>query len=253
MLFEFRHVSKKKPVETQKSSTELGYILHDLHFNINARIPQLVLGPSGSGKSTLLRMCNRLTDPDSGDILFHSKNICLYDVIELRTRIGYVAQVPVMLDGSVLSNFKYAVRKQNKTRPDSKEFEEECRIILRFLNLPEPFLFYETDRLSVGEKQRVALARTLLRKPEVVLLDEPTSALDRTSTLRFLDTINKLRDETELTIIMVTHSIEQAKILGGNAIVLLAGNIVEQGPVSEIMNNPQTETTKQFIEGTLDN
>ncbi len=253
MLFQFRHVSKKKPVETQKSSTVREYILHDLLFNINAHVPQLILGPSGSGKTTLLRLCNRLTDPDSGEILFQGQALTAYDVIELRTRIGYVAQVPVMLDGSVLSNFKYAIHKLNKNLPNGEEFEEECKELLRFLNLPEPFLYYETDRLSVGEKQRVALARTLLRKPEVILLDEPTSALDRTSTFRFLETINKLRDEMNLNMIMVTHSIDQAKILGGNGIVLVGGSVVEQGPVAEIMNNPQTEITKQFIEGMLDN
>lgn len=253
MLFEFRHVSKKKPAQTQKSSIAREYILQDLHFNINANVPLLILGPSGSGKSTLLRLCNRLTDPDSGEILFRDKNITSYDVIELRTRVGYVSQVPVMLGGSVLSNFEYAVRKLPKNRPESSEFEEECRELLRFLNLPEPFLDYETDTLSIGEKQRVALARTLLRKPEVVLLDEPTSALDRTSTFRFLDTINKLHDEMQLAIIMVTHSIEQARSLSGNAIVVVGGTIVERGPVEDIVTNPQTEITKQYIEGILDN
>lgn len=253
MIFDFRHVTKKKPVQAGNSSIPDEPILRDINFTVDGNDPQLILGPSGSGKTTLLRLFNRLTDPDDGEILYHGRNVKSYDVITLRMRIGFVSQIPVMLDGSVLSNFKYAVRHVNDRAVNNSEFEEECKQLLRFLNVSDTLLYREADSLSVGEKQRVALARTLIRNPEVLLLDEPTSALDPTATARFLDIVQKLRDEMNVTIIMVTHSIEQAGIIGGNAVVLVHGSIVEQGSVEKIIADPEYDLTKKFVGGMLDN
>ncbi len=253
MLFEFRHVTKKKPAQSGNSSISGEPILRDINFIINGREPQLILGPSGSGKTTLLRLFNRLSDPDDGDILYLGKYLKSYDVITLRKRIGFVSQIPVMLEGSVMSNFKYAVRHMSDRTVTNSDFEEECGQMLRFLNVSETLLQQDADSLSVGEKQRVALARTLIRKPEVLLLDEPASALDPTATTRFLDIIGKLRDEMNVTIIMVTHSIEQARIINGNAIVLINGAIVEQGTVDKIIADPEYDLTKKFVGGMLDN
>ncbi len=253
MLFEIKHVTKEKPAQTANSSVSADSILRDLNFNIQGNEPQLILGPSGSGKTTLLRLFNRLADPDIGDILFHGKDITLYDVCTLRARIGYVSQIPIMFDGTVFSNFQYAVRHMKNGKEQINNFEDKCRELLSYLNVPDSVLYHNAEDLSVGEKQRVALARTLIRNPEVILLDEPTSALDPTSTLRFLDTIQKLQNEMNLSVIMVTHSIEQAKVVGGAAIILVGGAIVEQGPVDKIISNPDNEITLKFVRGMLDN
>lgn len=253
MLFEFKHITKRKPVPAANSSTFDEAILRDINFNITGREPLLILGPSGSGKTTLLRLFNRLADPDNGKIYFHGEDITSYDVCSLRTRVGYVSQVPIMIEGTVMSNFRYAVKYMKKNNNDISDFEDRCRELLRYLNVSENLLHHNAENLSVGEKQRVALARTLIRNPEVILLDEPTSALDPTATLRFLDTILQLQNETKLSIVMVTHGIEQAKIINGNALILVGGIIVEQGAVEKIINNPDSETTKKFIEGILDN
>jgi putative ABC transport system ATP-binding protein len=253
MIFEFKHVTKRKPAQSGISSTTGGPIIHDINFTVHNEVPQLILGPSGSGKSTLLRLCNRLSDPDEGEIFYLGKSLRDYDVLDLRTRIGFVSQVPVMLEGTVRFNFEYAFRHTRNRPINDIEFDEEAGQLLRFLNLSDTLLHRDTDELSVGEKQRVALARTLIRKPEILLLDEPASALDPTATMRFLDIIRKLLDEMNVTIIMVTHSIEQARMINGNAIILVNGRIVDRGPVDDILARPRSETTNKFIRGILDN
>ncbi len=253
MLFEFKHVIKKKPANGLKSSITDDLILRDINFAIADDLPQLILGPSGSGKTTLLRLCNRLSDPDEGEIYFKGENITNYDIIKLRTQVGYVAQIPVMLEGTVLDNFVYAARHAYKPKTEKQEFKNECAGLLQYLNVPERYLHQPAENLSVGEKQRVALARVLIRKPDVLLLDEPTSALDPTATARFLDILQKLQKEMNIKFIMVTHSIEQAERIGGNAIVLVDGKIIEQGPVSKIIHAPENEISKKFVKGSLDN
>jgi len=253
MLFEFKHVIKRKPVKDRKSSVRGETILQDIHCTFRGDVPQLILGPSGSGKTTLLRLCNRLSDPNEGEILYRDKNINDWNVLELRAQVGFVSQVPVMLEGTVYDNFIYAVRHINAQNIQSNEFDDECISLLRYLNLPENSLHVNAENLSVGEKQRVALARVLIRKPQVLLLDEPTSALDPTATFRFLDIIRKLQNEQNIAIIMVTHSIEQAMRVGGNALVLVDGRIVEHGEVEKIIHEPKSDITRRFVEGVLDN
>lgn len=158
MLFEFKHVTKRKPVQTADSSMSGEPVLRDINFGINGKEPQLILGPSGSGKTTLLRLFNRLTDPDDGDILFHGKDIATYDVRSLRTRVGYVSQIPIMFDGTVLSNFQYAVQHMKNNMSDTPYFGDKCRELLRYLNVSDNILNRNAVDLSVGEKQRVALA-----------------------------------------------------------------------------------------------
>lgn len=253
MLYQLIDVTKRKPVRVEKSSIPENPILRAINLHVDGTVPQLILGPSGSGKSTLLRLFNRLSDPDEGVIHFRDKDISTYDVLSLRMRVGYVSQIPVMLGGTVRANLRYAVKHIIGHNHDDGVFDDECVSILRFLNVPELLLDRDAAELSVGEKQRVALARSLIRKPEVLLLDEPTSALDPTATARFLDVIQKLRDEMNISIIMVTHSIDQAKVIGGDVALLVNGGIVEQGRVEKITGEPENEITKKFIRGNLDN
>jgi len=165
----------------------------------SARIPAdgltAMVGPSGSGKTTLLRLLNRLDDPDAGDVLLDGRDVRDYDVLELRRRMQHVGQVPVTFPGTVDAN----------VGPEAAE-------LLERVGLDPALGGREADRLSVGEAQRMCLARALARHPECLLLDEPTSALDTSSKAGIESLVRSLADDG-LTIVMVTHELRQAREL----------------------------------------
>ena len=165
----------------------------------SARIPAdgltAMVGPSGAGKSTLLRLLNRLDDPDAGEVLLDGRDVRSYDVLELRRRVQYVGQVPVTFPGTVAVNVG-----------------SEVEHLLARVGLPPALAERDADRLSVGEAQRMCLARALARHPECLLLDEPTSALDTTAKAGVERLIRSLADEG-LTVVMVTHDPRQASEL----------------------------------------
>jgi len=162
----------------------------------SARIPAdgltAMVGPSGAGKTTLLRLLNRLDDPDGGDVLLDGHDVRSYDVLDLRRRVQYVGQVPVTFPGTVASNVG-----------------PEVDALLERVGLAPALAGRDADRLSVGEAQRMCLARALARHPECLLLDEPTSALDTASKAGVEKLIRSLADEG-LTVVMVTHDPRQA-------------------------------------------
>lgn len=165
----------------------------------------VIQGPSGSGKSSLLRLINRLQEPDRGEIRIDGRSIEEYDVTALRRRIGYVQQIPVMLEGSVRDNlmFPFQFRSARELDPPG---EEVLRTWLDRLLLREIELGDCARELSVGQKQRVALIRTLLVQPEVLLCDEPTSSLDSESKKIVEDWLERINSGSQIGIILVTHS-----------------------------------------------
>ncbi|MFN2503941.1 MAG: ATP-binding cassette domain-containing protein [Acidimicrobiales bacterium] len=172
----------------------------------SARIPAdgltAVVGPSGSGKSTLLRLLNRLDDPDQGEVLLDGRNVRLFEVLELRRRVQLVGQVPVPFPGTVAQNV-------GPEWPD----------LLERVGLPAAIATRPADVLSVGEAQRMCLARALARRPQCLVLDEPTSALDTSSKAGIERLIRSLADEG-LTVVMVTHSARQAEVLADRMITI---------------------------------
>jgi putative ABC transport system ATP-binding protein len=160
----------------------------------------VIVGPSGAGKTTLLRLLNRLDDPDGGHVLFEGRDVREYDVLELRRRVQLVGQVPVTFPGSVADN----------VGPEHAE-------LLATVGLDPALASREADRLSVGEAQRMALARALGRHPDVLALDEPTSALDTASKGGIERLIRQLAD-SRLTVVMVTHEPRHADELADHVI-----------------------------------
>ncbi|KAF5806909.1 putative ABC-type phosphate transporter [Helianthus annuus] len=193
--------------------------------NVNLDIPRGqimgIIGPSGSGKSTLLRALNRLWEPPSGTVFLDGKDITGLDVLELRRKVGMLFQLPVLFEGTVADNIRYGPQLKGKKLRD-----EEVYRLLTFADLDASFFNKPGSELSVGQAQRVALARTLANEPEVLLLDEPTSALDPISTQNIEDVLVKLKSKG-MTIVMVSHSIKQIQRIADVVCLLVGGEIVE--------------------------
>jgi putative ABC transport system ATP-binding protein len=167
-----------------------------------------VLGPSGSGKSTLLRLLNRLADPDEGSVRFHGEDVRGLDPLEMRRRAVLVPQLPAPLPGSVAENVRYG--------PALRSEEVDPVGPLELAGLDPSYAERQAARLSVGEQQRVMLARALALDPEVLLLDEPTAALDEHAKRGVEETLGRLTCST----VLVTHERAQAERLAQRVIEL---------------------------------
>lgn len=181
-----------------------------------------VIGPSGSGKSTLLRVLNRLWEPPSGTVYLDGTDIRELDVLGLRRKVGMLFQLPVLFEGTVADNIRYGPLLRGKKLTDNEVLK-----LLTLADLDSSFMKKTGGELSVGQAQRVALARTLANEPEVLLLDEPTSALDPISTQNIEDVIVKLKKSRGMTIVMVSHSIKQIQRIADVVCLLVDGEITE--------------------------
>src|SRR5438105_4993339 len=167
----------------------------------------VMVGPSGAGKTTLLRLLNRLDDPDGGEVLFDGRDVRRYDVLDLRRRVQVVGQVPVTFPGTVADNVRPLTDGAGSDGPGS----DDVGVLLARVGLDPALASREADRLSVGEAQRLCLARSLALRPEVLALDEPTSALDTDSKAGIIGLIRGLA-ESGLTVVMVTHDPAQTEL-----------------------------------------
>ncbi|KAJ0256013.1 ABC transporter I family member 17 [Hirschfeldia incana] len=181
-----------------------------------------VIGPSGSGKSTFLRSLNRLWEPPASTVLLDGVDITTIDVITLRRRVGMLFQLPVLFEGTVADNVRYGPNLRGHKLSD-----EDVYKLLSFADLDASLAKKTGSELSVGQAQRVALARTLANEPEVLLLDEPTSALDPISTENVEDVIVKLKKQRGITTVIVSHSIKQIQRVADIVCLVVDGEIVE--------------------------
>jgi putative ABC transport system ATP-binding protein len=180
-----------------------------------------IAGASGAGKSTLLRLFNRLADPAVGTVRYRGRDVRDYDVLALRREVGLVPQLPALLDESVATNVSFGTRLAGKAT--------DVQAALRLAGLDETFVDRPARQLSVGEQQRVMLARALALEPKVLLLDEPTSALDERSKAAVEGTLHDLRARLSLSLVFVTHELAQAERLA-DRIVWLDGGRLTTGP-----------------------
>jgi putative ABC transport system ATP-binding protein len=191
-------------------------VLRDLSLGIDSGVTA-VLGPSGSGKSSLLRLLNRLADPDKGVVRFQGRDVTELDVRELRRRACMVPQLPAPLPGTVADNIRYGPalfgRAIGVERP------------LELSGLTKLYADREADQLSVGEQQRVMLARALALEPDVLLLDEPTSALDDYTKRGVERTLAELADRGGLSMVLVTHEEGQAERMAGRVVQMRGGRL----------------------------
>jgi ABC-type methionine transport system ATPase subunit len=213
-------------------------IIHRSSFHVNKGDIVAILGPSGSGKTSMLRLLNRLDEPASGEVLLDGRSILEMEPQELRRAVGMVFQLPTLFEGSVKENVAFGPRLHGLEEVDMK-----VREALRAVGLPVEFLERSVDKLSVGQAQRVTIARAIANGPEVLLMDEPTSALDPEATQGIEDLIRKLRDDLGLTFVVVTHDGRQARRLGTHVVLIEDGRVTEFSTVDDFFErHPIRET-----------
>ncbi|CAD6335620.1 unnamed protein product [Miscanthus lutarioriparius] len=217
-------------------------ILRGVHLDVPRGVVMGVIGPSGSGKSTLLRALNRLWEPAPGAVFLDGADVCGLDVRALRRKVGMLFQQPAMFEGTVAYNVRYGPQLSGK-----KLSEDEVQSLLRLADLDPALSSKPANELSVGQAQRVALARTLANDPEVLLLDEPTSALDPISTQNIEDTVVRLKKARGLTTVIVSHSVKQIQRIADLVCLLVAGEIVEVLAPSEL-SRAKHPMARRFLE-----
>jgi putative ABC transport system ATP-binding protein len=199
-------------------------VLHGIDCSFRKGVVTAIAGPSGAGKTSLLRCLNRLEEVDSGEVLLDGVDIRSIDPTQLRRRVGMIFQTPVIFEGGVKANLAYGL----DPLPDKalSDALEAC-------GLDSSFLARDSSALSVGQAQRVCIARALIRDPEVLLMDEPTSALDQDAAARVERLIADLTGRG-LTVVLVTHNLAQAERVAQDALLLADGRIASSGTPAEI-------------------
>jgi polar amino acid transport system ATP-binding protein len=233
-------------VEGLQKSFAGNKILDGVSFEIDRGQIKVICGPSGSGKSTLLRCLNLLTMPDEGRVWLEGREITSEEsnVNSVRQRIGFVFQEFNLFNHlTALKNVSIAleiVKKMGKDEAKALALKE-----LEKVNLANDAYKYPAE-LSGGQKQRVAIARALAMNPVIMFYDEPTSALDPHLIGEVLDVMKKLAQE-KLTSIVVTHEIGFARTVADEIMFMGEGRILEHGPPSQIIENPEHEVVRQFF------
>ena len=238
----------------------------NLHFgrqhilkNISAEIPEnritVIMGPSGCGKTTLMKSLNRLTDlnPEarvSGNIFIDGQDILhtREDITLIRKKMGLLAQRPYPLPMNIYNNIAYGLRISGRKK--KRFLDRRVEHYLRQVSLWDEVkdrLKEPAGKLSIGQQQRLCLARGLAVGPDILLADEPTSALDPISSQAIEQKFNELKPS--YTIVLVTHILRQARRLADHVIFMYLGEIIEQGPAHEVFENPEREMTKSYLKG----
>ncbi|MDO5677214.1 MAG: amino acid ABC transporter ATP-binding protein [Propionibacteriaceae bacterium] len=225
-------------------------VLDHLDLAVEQHEVVTLLGASGSGKSTLLRCANLLEQVDDGQIFLSGRDITdpRIKADGVRAQIGVVFQHYNLFPHlSVLDNVTLAARKVHKTDPAVAE--QRGRELLDRIGLLDKAATFP-DQLSGGQQQRVAIVRAIATNPELLLLDEITSALDPILVGEVLDLVRDLRG-TGTTILMATHEIGFARSVADRVVFLQKGRIVEQGPPSQVIDNPREQSTRDFLSRVL--
>ncbi len=229
--------------------------LFDINLDIKKNHVTAFIGPSGCGKSTLLRCLNRMNDliencKIQGTILLGSADIYdkNQDVVNLRTRVGMVFQKPNPFPKSIYENVAYGLKCQGVK--DKKVLAEVVEKSLRKAALWEEVkdrLGSSALRLSGGQQQRLCIARAIAMEPEVILMDEPTSSLDPIATAKVEELIQDLK--AEFTIVIVTHSMQQAARISDETAFFLNGELIEMNATKKLFQLPKDKRTEDYITG----
>ena len=229
--------------------------IQDVSVDIPARQITAIIGPSGCGKTTLLRSMSRLIELVEGvrvwgQVIFEGQNIYdpHVDVTEIRKRIGLLAQRPFPLPMSIYENVAYGPRVHGIRKREALDGIVEKQLRAAGLwDEVEGRLHAPASALSVGQQQRLCLARGLAVEPEVLLCDEVTSALDPISGQRIEARLLELK--ADYTIVLVTHVLRQARRLADYVVFMYLGELIEHGPANQVFHDPQEARTRAYLEG----
>ena len=246
-------------IKIQTNSLNVWYgdnhVLQDVKLAIPEGRITAIIGPSGCGKTTLLKSLNRMVEliegaRVEGRVLLDGRDIYDSDMdpAELRRRVGMVFQKPNPLPMSIYDNVAYGLRVRGiDDRAILDEAVEEALERAGLWSEVKERLRDSAFNLSIGQQQRLCIARALAVGPDVLLLDEPCSSLDPISTSRIESLLTRLKND--LTLVIVTHNLQQAKRIADYTAFLYMGRLVEMAPTEEIFENPREELTRNYIKG----
>ena len=215
-------------------------LLDGVSLALEERTVTAILGRSGAGKTTLLRTVNRMVDPTAGEVRVRGRSVADGDVIALRRSMGYVIQETGLFPHfTVERNVGAVLEAEGRPR---MEREARSRELLRMVGLaPEEFRRRYPHQLSGGQRQRVGLARALAAKPDILLMDEPFGALDPLTRAEMQDMLRGLLDQLGVTVLLVTHDLDEALLLGDRIVLMTAGRVAADLTAEEFERSPQAE------------
>lgn len=218
--------------------------------NLNLKIEQgefvSIVGSSGCGKTTTLKMVNGLIEPTSGSVLVNNKDIKTKNLIELRRGIGYAIQGSVLFPHlNVEQNISYVPNLLNKK--DKTKTHDAVAKWMQIVGLDEDIMHRYPNELSGGQQQRVGIARALAASPSLLLMDEPFGAVDEITREQLQKEMKRIHKETKITILFVTHDINEALKLGTKVLVMNQGKIEHYDTPKNILNHPASDYVNQLV------
>lgn len=230
-----------KDIEVEINGNQL---LKDISLTIKKGEIFCLIGSSGAGKSTLLRTLNRLQPISKGEILMDGTSIYSMSPQEVRKNAVMILQTPSLFEGTVQENILYGVKLKENKIEDPKKMVSNA---LHQVGLEANLLYRNTGSLSIGQQQRVSIARAICTKPKILLGDEITSALDPQATIQIQELLLTLKNEEKMTIILVTHNMDLVKQIADRVGLLMDGELVEICDKDEFFKCPNTELGKHFL------
>ena len=243
MVIKLVNVSKEFNIENKKI-----HAVNNVSLNIKEGEIFGIIGLSGAGKSTLIRCINRLEEPTDGKIFIDGVELTALNKESLRKErkdIGMIFQhFNLLSQKTVYENIAFPLQLEKMNKVD---IEERVNELLKYVDLEDKKYSYPSQ-LSGGQKQRVAIARAIANKPKILLSDEGTSALDPKTTKSILGLLRKIRDELNITIIMITHQMEVVKDICNRVAIMENGNVIEENTVENLFRDPKTKIAQSFID-----
>lgn len=252
-ILEIKHLKKYFPVKRKNFWDEQRFVkaVDDVSFNIRRGEVVGIVGESGCGKSTLVNTVLKLTNPTDGQVIFDGKDLYALNKRELqaeRKNIQIVFQDPYWsLNPRMLIKDIVGEPLAVQTKMNAQEILTRVQKTLKMVGLPPEGAFLYPHEFSNGERQRIAIARALVLQPKLIVLDEPTSSIDVVSQVQILDLLGGLKEQLQLTYILISHDLSVVHYMADKIAVMYLGRLVEYGNSDEVFNHPQHPYTRALF------